>query len=115
MGPEREVLAAMLEPRTLDDGEFLCRQGNTASEVFLLAQGCLEVTRADGTPLHRLAAGEVLGELALFTDARRNADVRACGAVRLYVLDYQRFRRFLHAFPLAFEQLMRAALRRVLP
>ena len=43
--------------------------------------------------------GHIVGELGLFAGPQRTADVIALGACTILALDYERFRRFLLAFP----------------
>jgi CRP-like cAMP-binding protein len=43
--------------------------------------------------------GGVVGEYGLFTSAERTATLEARGKTRVLALDYERFKRFLHAFP----------------
>lgn len=58
--------------RTLEAGEFLFRQGDTAKFVFAIERGQLRLERRtfDGrlVPLHLARAGETFAEAALFAD-----------------------------------------------
>jgi monoamine oxidase len=99
---ELRLLATMLETHTLPKGAWLCREGEAAGEVFLIAQGELAVEK--GAAAQRIAtigAGALSGEYGLFREARRTASIRALSDVHYYTLDYQRFERFLLAFPQA--------------
>ena len=100
--PDLRLLATMFERKTLAVGGWLCRQGERAQEVFLVEQGTLEVLREQ--PEEQLALigpGSLSGEYGLFLDARRSAAIRALTQASVLTLDYERFRRFLLAFPQA--------------
>lgn len=99
---ELRLLATMLETHTLTAGAWLCREGEAAGEVFLIARGELAVEKgAAGQRIATIGAGALSGEYGLFREARRTASIRALSDVRYYTLDYQRFERFLLAFPQA--------------
>lgn len=107
---ELRLLATMLEPRALGPDDWLCRAGDEAGGVFLVASGRLEVfldERADRVRVH--GPGELTGEYGLFVGGRRTASIRALEAATVYELDYTRFERFLLAFPQASLALLRRA------
>jgi monoamine oxidase len=99
--PQRdlEALASMFEERSVAPGERICAAGETASEVFLVAEGEAVAVLADGTRTTTMRVGHIVGELGLFADRERTADVIATTPCTILVLDYERFRRFLLAFP----------------
>lgn len=110
---ELRLLATMLEVRHLGAGEWLCREGERAGHVFIVREGSLEVLR--GNPpilLARIGPGELSGEYGLFRDAARGSSLRAVGAAAVYTLDYQRFHRFLLAFPQASLALLKTVIAR---
>ena len=109
---ELRLLATMLEPRSLHPNEWLCHQGEQARHVFLVERGELEVLH-DHPPrrLALLGAGQLTGEYGLFADARRTASLRALSEAQVLQLDYERFERFLLAFPQASLALLRRAIR----
>ena len=53
---------------------MLCRTGEIGNQVFLVIDGEVAVTTAAGR-VATLGRGDVVGELALVTSRRRNADV----------------------------------------
>jgi monoamine oxidase/CRP-like cAMP-binding protein len=99
--PQRdlEALASMFEERSVAAGDRICAAGESASEVFLVAAGEAVAVLADSTPASTLAVGNIVGELGLFVRGERTADVVATTNATILVLDYERFRRFLLAFP----------------
>lgn len=77
--------------KRFEPGAVIFRQGDAADCVYVVKSGEVDVLRenAEGTliALARLGPGEYFGEMALLTDAPRNATVRA--ATRLDVLCIQ--------------------------
>ena len=64
-------------------------EGEPADRLYLIARGRAEISVAVGAGRRRLGtieAGNVFGELALFSGGRRTADVIALGEVRCWVL-----------------------------
>ena len=96
---ELRLLATMFEPRRYADGEIVFREGEPAGEVCAVVEGALEVRLADGTVLTTARRGNVVGEYGMFGPHERTATVVSRGASRALALDYQRFHRFLLAFP----------------
>ena len=84
-----ERVAELSERRHVAAGELLARNGDPADSVFLLTAGRASVLRraADGTPVRAatLAAGALVGDLALADRAPRSADVKADTDIELFV------------------------------
>lgn len=95
---ELSVLATMFEERTFAAGEAVFRQGDAAAEVHAIAEGTLELSR-DGAVVGTAGPGQVVGEYGMFASMHRTATVVSRGPSKTLALDYQRFRRFLLAFP----------------
>jgi len=95
---ELHVLATMFEDRTYADGDVVFRQGDPAAEVYAIAEGTFELSR-DGAVIATSSRGQVVGEYGMFGSMQRTATVVARGPSKALALDYQRFRRFLLAFP----------------
>jgi CRP-like cAMP-binding protein len=93
------VLATMFQPRAFDDGQVVFREGDAAAEVYAIASGELEIWLADGSVVAVAGRGNVVGEYGMFGPGRRTATVVSRGRSRALALDYQRFHRFLLAFP----------------
>ena len=82
--PERdlEALASMFELRHVDEGERICRAGETATEVFVLADGEAAIVLGDGKQAATIDRGHIVGELGLFAGRQRTADVIALARAR---------------------------------
>jgi small-conductance mechanosensitive channel/CRP-like cAMP-binding protein len=77
---ELEALASRMVERPFAEGERLFAQGDAGGSLMLVAEGVLEVrVQLDGaeTPLERMRAGDVLGEISLLTGQPRTASVVA--------------------------------------
>ena len=71
-------------------GTVLTRQHELGREAFIVIEGRASVT-LDGRPVSSVAAGELIGEVALLDGGRRTATVTALTPMRLYVLDAAQF------------------------
>lgn len=99
--PEEELrmLATMFEPVSYEKDEVICRAGDPADHMFMIADGYVEVQLEDGMVVNQLMNGSVVGEYGMFASNVRTATLIARRPTRLLRLDYQRFHRFLLAFP----------------
>jgi len=96
---ELRLLASMFKEKRFAAGEIICRQGDKAEDVFVVAEGRIEVRLGiDRKAIEIVGMRAVVGEFGMFTDARRNATLVASEATVLLSLDYDRFERFLLAF-----------------
>jgi len=81
-----ETLAGHLRPRTLKD-EVICREGDVADRLWILAEGTAEVLKRSTSGRDRVVAAlapvSLFGHVALFTSAGRTATIRAKGRVEL--------------------------------
>ncbi len=70
-------------------GEVIVSEGEPADRLYLITRGRAEISVAVGSGRRRLGtieAGNLFGELALFSGGNRTADVIALGEVRCWVL-----------------------------
>jgi hypothetical protein len=88
---ERDLLRFLLRPgeqpdrKSLEPGETLVSQGEEGRELFLLADGVLDV-EVDGRVVTQVGPGAVLGERALVERGARTATLRAATPARVVVL-----------------------------
>ena len=90
----RRALADRLQPRSLQGGEVLMREGDEADGLYLLQAGRLRALVGDGEDrrvLGDIGRGEVVGEAALLTDQPRSATVVALRDSELLYLSIQSF------------------------
>lgn len=70
-------------------GALIAREGVREQTAYIVQQGRCEIYRGDGADrrvLREVGPGDVFGEIALFTDAPRTANIRALTDVRLLVV-----------------------------
>ncbi|XP_022652180.1 uncharacterized protein LOC111246593 isoform X4 [Varroa destructor] len=70
-------------------GDLICRKGEVAREMFIIADGILEVISETGKVLTQMKAGDFFGEIGILNlDGfnRRTADVRSVGYSELFSL-----------------------------
>lgn len=79
-------------------GRVLMREGTAAHELFVVAEGTLEVTR-DGVHIADIGAGGVAGELAVLNHVTRNSTVTAKTDVSLIHIDGREFKTLLDRVP----------------
>jgi hypothetical protein len=96
---EQRILASMFERVAFVAGDTICVAGEIAECVYVIADGEVDVELADHFIVAHVGVGGVVGEYGLFEARHRTASVIARTDVRALRLDYQRFQRFLLAFP----------------
>jgi CRP-like cAMP-binding protein len=82
---QRRLLAMRADEIEVQPGKVLCGKGKTAHEFFVIERGTARVVR-DGQYLDELGPGDFFGEMGIFEDAPRNADVIAETPLSLMVL-----------------------------
>ena len=93
-------------------GEIVFREGDHGDRVYLIVKGEVDVVQESGGRLQilaRLCAGECFGEMALLTDAPRNATIRAVGdldVLSVYREDFQTLLMHLPGLRQIFDNLM---------
>jgi hypothetical protein len=95
-----EFLATLFERRDFADAEVICHRGDEAKEFYVIKDGQVEIKMdSEGPTLATLGRSAVIGEYGIFTGSKRTATIIAKGSVKLLALDYERFKRFMLAFP----------------
>lgn len=109
-GMSETVLARLLERAELVEigaGATLIRQGDPGDKAYVILSGALDVvleTALGEVAMARLLAPQIVGEIAVFTDLRRTATVRAAEASRLLGLSRAVLVELIEAHPgLAFD------------
>ncbi len=93
---ELRTVATLFSEKSYRKGRTIFREGDAGDTFCVVVSGELEVWAGTENPrlLSRLGAGEVLGEMALLSEGRRSATVKAARAVKLLELDRESFNRF---------------------
>jgi CRP/FNR family transcriptional regulator, cyclic AMP receptor protein len=85
-----ERLGQLAEEVDLPAGRVLMRQGETGSEMFIVARGAAVIER-DGHEIARSGAGDFFGEIALLSEGPRTATVTLTEPSTLFVLGHREF------------------------
>ncbi|MBV9487734.1 MAG: cyclic nucleotide-binding domain-containing protein [Frankiaceae bacterium] len=104
------VADSLLTPVSFDDGDVICQEDHLGRQAFIIVSGTAVVSRGSEV-LATVGAGDVVGELALLGDGRRNASVTAIEPVRAYVMSAQEFNSLL-ALPSVADEIRRIAQQR---
>ena len=91
-------IASLADELDLPEGKVLIREGDRGREFFVLVEGRVDVS-AKGRTVNTLQDGDFVGEMALVSDAPRNATVTALTPLRLLVITDRDFRGLLHDSP----------------
>jgi CRP-like cAMP-binding protein len=85
-----DSLSDVCQERRAEAGEIILRQMEVGREMFVMAEGEVEIVRNLGTPdellLATLGPGEFFGEMCILECMPRSATVRATVPTRLYSL-----------------------------
>ena len=87
----------LLRARTIEQGEILVRRGDTASSMYFITAGEVEI--ALPSQHVRLSDGTFFGEIALLHKTKRSGTVMATRKTRLLVLDAQDFHALIARMP----------------
>jgi len=98
---EKELLVIVdsLKEEVFEDEVIICNEGESGDRFFIIKEGTVICSKGDGTdafkPVARLSSGAYFGEVALMTSKRRQATVRASGALICLSLDRKTFKRVM--------------------
>ena len=76
------------EIRRLSQGKVLTRQGERATELYLLLDGVLSVS-VDGNDLAELGPGAIVGERAILEGGKRTSTLTTVTPVRVAVAEFR--------------------------
>lgn len=115
---ERQALATVLQPRSLDSGTLLFREGDAGDSFCIIIEGEVEIVKALGSEDERLlrvqGPGSFLGEVSLLEpDGLRTASVRARSPVRLLSMAGTDFQALLQLRPALAVEVVRVLSRRL--
>jgi eukaryotic-like serine/threonine-protein kinase len=79
-----------LAERQFAPGEVIVREGEPSEDAFIIVSGDCDVYR-DDEHMRRMSAGDVFGEVGLFTRGTRSATVRAVSPVTVLVVTRETF------------------------
>jgi hypothetical protein len=94
----------------IEPGQVIFRQGEEGDCAYFIHDGEFAVVREENgkeTVLARLSTGQYFGEMALISNAPRNATVRAVTPARVAILGKQNFLGMLSLLPRTQEDIMK--------
>jgi signal transduction histidine kinase len=109
-------LCDIAEPRSIPAGGTLIAEGSEADAMYVIVDGEFEVTKRAGNSdvvIGTRGPGDVLGEMALLEQARRNASVRALRDGRVLVISRDAFYNLLAGSPSAVMAILRTFIARL--
>ena len=95
---ELDEVVALADGRAVDPGTVIVREGDAATEFFVVGSGEVSVSRG-GKDVARLGPGSFFGEIALFDDTPRTATVTATTGTTLVAVDRDAFQQLLADIP----------------
>lgn len=101
---ELQRLVDMAKPLSLRAGECLIRQGDMGDAAYVVIRGELEIQKQTGNSLIKIDVrnpGDVVGEMALLSNATRNASVIAKTNVEVLQIPQEAFEKLLLSNPRA--------------
>ena len=106
-------LARISDDLDVKAGKVLCKEGDSASEFFVIVDGEVEVTKV-GVRLATMGPGDFFGEIALVERTTRTATVTATTSLRFFVLTSRGFWSLLDLNPEVERKILRALAKRAL-
>lgn len=111
-------LAEFMHSRLFALGEYLCREGDAGDELFIIVEGQVAIIKEAGVPsplvLNFRGPGEMIGEIALLTGAKRTASVLAVKDTTVGVIEREAFWREFDETPAFREAVLDSLIRRLL-
>jgi hypothetical protein len=100
----------------LQPGEFIFREGDPGSIMFIIEDGNVELLKGSGGQEHQLAVleqGDFFGEMAILEDQPRSASARAVTECQLLKIDKSTFNEMLRQNPEIAVRMLRKLSRRL--
>ncbi len=112
---EATTLAGLMSARTLEDGEFLIKEGTSDDALHILLEGRLEVIKHVGgdseMSLAILKPGDLAGELSFIDGEAHTVGLRSLSKAQVVSLARPDFEKIIDEQPKLVYKLMRAIVR----
>jgi CRP/FNR family cyclic AMP-dependent transcriptional regulator len=105
-------VSSLGKTRRFPPGTAIVRKGESGTAFYVILEGAARVVTPKGRP-RRLKAGQFFGEMALFDDSPRSADVVAEGDVLAMTISRSSFAKLLKSEPAIAHALLRTLAARV--
>jgi CRP/FNR family transcriptional regulator, cyclic AMP receptor protein len=110
--PELQAIAVACEERTFGSGEWVIRQGDPQSDVFLIVEGEVVVT-IDDEDRRVLSKGSFFGEISVLLGEPATASILTRTPLHCLVVAGDELEAFLLAHPLVTYRILKAEARRL--
>jgi CRP-like cAMP-binding protein len=95
---ELQEIAQLVDEVDIPEGRVLMRQGETGSEMFIVATGRFRVER-NGQFLRDVGPGAAIGEMALLSEGPRTATIIAAEPSRILLAAHREFHQLMDQHP----------------
>jgi CRP-like cAMP-binding protein len=112
-----DAVARIMFEQWVENGEYICRQGEEGNELYIIKQGEIEVMQGVNSQenvIFTAVEGACLGELAILGNIPRTASLRARGDVQLLVVNGDHFLPLLKQHPDLSVRMLKLMVTRVL-
>lgn len=106
-----EGILKVAEPATFEPGQAIVEKGEPGDAMFVVTAGTAEVDV--GGRFHKLGPGDFFGEMALISETKRMATVKAAEPVQALRIPADGFRSFVLEHPEVALSMMRALVERL--
>jgi CRP/FNR family transcriptional regulator, cyclic AMP receptor protein len=112
-------VGAHLSLKVYEKGEYVLREGEQGDSLYVIVSGQVKVFSVDPDDISRevilktLGTGEFFGELPLFDNEPRSANVATLERCHLQVLSYRAFRRAIESSPDIAQKVLETLARRL--
>jgi CRP-like cAMP-binding protein len=98
-GPgDLQRVAQLLDEVDIPDGRVIMREGEPASEMYIVVSGKAHADKA-GRRINEFGPGAVFGEMSLIAEGPRTATVTADGPVTAFVVAHREFHSLMDGHP----------------
>jgi len=95
---ELQMLGQLADEVDIPAGKVLMREGESGSEMFVLADGHVRVEHG-GETVAELGPGDWLGEMAILSEGTRKAPATATERTRAFVVAHREFHSLMDQMP----------------
>lgn len=95
---ELEQIAQLVDDVDIPAGKVLMRQGESGSEMFVIAAGTVRIER-NGEFIRDAGPGTAIGEMALLSEGPRTATVTTNGPTRILLAGHREFHQLMEQHP----------------
>ena len=104
---ERREVASHADEVDISEGKRLIAEGSLSYEFFAITSGTADVT-VDGHAVAELGPGDIVGEMGVIANARRNATVTATSPMTIAVMTARDLRHIEREMPKVHDRLQAA-------